>query len=119
MIGSSQMYQAAVAILDMQSYRFDPGWNEVEDAVPGAVFYQYDCDWRTFEVSDDQRVTARGAILGSYHTEVMPGMPDDMSFTVPARFEIDVRRGTFRSVPQIDGSVSHFDEEVPPTVSSA
>ena len=86
--------ERAATILDGVTRAEDAVWREIEASVPKPKFFSYDYDRRTFEPLDDHRVLARGAILGSYWTEIIPGMGGDMSFAVPAVFEVDVEAHT-------------------------
>jgi hypothetical protein len=65
----------------------DEIWGKISKDCDTMKLYTCDPDPRTFMINGNT-VEGRGKILLSYETEVFPGIRDEMSISVPARFTV-------------------------------
>jgi hypothetical protein len=70
----------------------DKVWGDISKECDTMKLYTCDPDPRTFVMNGDI-VEGRGKILLSYETEVFPGITDEMSISVPARFKLELEDG--------------------------
>lgn len=67
-------------------------WAEISRECKTIKLYACDPDPRTFDLNGNT-VEGRGNLLLSYETEVFPGIHDEMSVTLPARFKLELEDG--------------------------